>query len=179
MDNLLLSETALLGLLTEDDMHPYQIEKTVRERCMREWTELSQSAIYKLLIRLEKAGLVKNVRKVSKENRVRKIYSITRAGRKTLKKKAAEVLSEPEQMKWRVDIAVYNSGLLDSKERIACLKSYRNGLKKKIQEYRELYDFMDQKGCTTLKKEVALRPVFLLEGEIKWVNLLIAKKQVK
>jgi len=54
MPDLTNAEAALLGLLSERPMHPYQIEKEVRSRDMRFWTELSMSSIYKLLRKLEK-----------------------------------------------------------------------------------------------------------------------------
>jgi len=175
MYDLLLSETALLGLLTEETMHPYQIEKIVRERCMREWTELSQSAIYKLLTRMEKAGLVKKDRKVSKENRIRNTYSITRAGRAMLRKKVEAVLSEPEKIRWRLDVAIYNSDALTLKKRIACLQTYRQGLVKRIEFFRVLYDYMDGEKCAPHRKEIALRPIYLLEGELKWADVVLKK----
>ena len=58
------AEAALLGLLAEKPMHPYQIEQEVRYRDMRFWTELSMSSIYKLLRKLEREGLV--IKKVQK-----------------------------------------------------------------------------------------------------------------
>ena len=38
-------ETALLMLLTERPMHAYQIERVVKDRDMRLWTEMSMSSI--------------------------------------------------------------------------------------------------------------------------------------
>jgi DNA-binding PadR family transcriptional regulator len=175
MKDLLLSETALLGLLTEETMHPYQIEKIVQERCMREWTELSQSAIYKLLNRMEKTGLVKKTSKVSKENRIRNTYNITRAGRAMLRKKVAEVLSEPEKIRWQLDVAIYYSDALSLKKRISCLRSYRQNLEKRIEFFKILYDYMDGEECAPHQKEIALRPVYLLEGELKWADGVLKK----
>ena len=63
-NSLTLMETALLGLLSEGPMHPYRIEKEVRERKLRSWTDLSMSSVYKLLVKLERRGLVlRQVRK--------------------------------------------------------------------------------------------------------------------
>lgn len=175
MCDLLLSETALLGLLSEGTMHPYQIEKIVRERCMREWTELSQSAIYKLLTRMEKARLVKKNREVSRENRVRNIYSITKAGRASLRKKVAAVLSKPEQIRWQLDVAIYYSDALSPNKRYTCLQAYRKGLEKRIEFFRELVDHMDNEGCAPHQKEIARRPVYMLKAELKWADEVLRK----
>ncbi|MFC1849582.1 PadR family transcriptional regulator [candidate division CSSED10-310 bacterium] len=175
MNDLLMSEAALLGLLTEETMHPYQIEKVVRERCMREWTELSQAAIYKLLNRMEKAGLVKKDRTVTKENRIRNTYSITKAGRAALKQKVEVVLSEPEHIRWRLDVAIYYSNSLTPKKRNDCLRTYRQNLEKRINYFKETYDYMDSIECSEHRKEIALRPVYLLEAEVKWVDAVLKK----
>ena len=57
MDALSNGEAALLGLLSEKPMYPYQIEQEVKYRDMRFWNDLSMSSIYKLLDGLEKKGL--------------------------------------------------------------------------------------------------------------------------
>ncbi|MBC8375118.1 MAG: PadR family transcriptional regulator, partial [FCB group bacterium] len=75
------AEAALLGLLAEKPKHPYQIEKDVEYREMRTWTDLSMSSIYKLLKKLEDQKLVTSEMVLTEDNRARKIYSISEAGR--------------------------------------------------------------------------------------------------
>jgi DNA-binding PadR family transcriptional regulator len=89
------AEAALLGLLSEKPMHPYQIEQEVKSRDMRSWTDLSMSSIYKLMRKLEREGLViKQVRK-SSANRLRKLYSITPEGERNLKSRIRELMAAP------------------------------------------------------------------------------------
>ena len=107
--NLSNAEAALLGLLSEQSMYPYQIEQQVKNRDMRYWTELSMSSIYKLLRKLEKDGLVLKKEEVSPENRLRNLYSLTEEGVRKLKATLIALFTEPEHMRWPVDIGIYNS----------------------------------------------------------------------
>jgi DNA-binding PadR family transcriptional regulator len=174
MDQLSNSEAALLGLLSEQPMYPYQIEQEVKYRDMRFWTELSMSSIYKLLNNLEKKGLVLRANEVTAENRVRKQYSISPGGKKALKEKLAALLSEPEHIRWQVDIGTYNSSLLPRKAVQKALKEYRKALEAKIACYEELEAFLKSSGCPSHRFAVATRPVFLLRGEIEWVDSFLA-----
>ena len=52
------AELTLLGPLCEEPMHAWQIEKAIQYRDMRQWTDLSQSMIYKQLRALHAAEFV-------------------------------------------------------------------------------------------------------------------------
>jgi DNA-binding PadR family transcriptional regulator len=52
------AELMILGLLAEQPRHGYDIEKTIEERGIREWTDLAFSSIYYLITKLERAGLI-------------------------------------------------------------------------------------------------------------------------
>lgn len=170
MSELTNAKAALLGLLSERPMHPYQIEQQVKYREMRSWTDLSMSSIYKLLKALEKDGFVKSTNQVSPENRLRKLHTISGEGKKALREKLESLLSEPEHTKWQVDIGTYNLSLLPSKSVRKALEKYRLGLKEKIEGYNALLKFLQDSGCPPHRFSVATRPVFLLKGEIDWVD---------
>jgi DNA-binding PadR family transcriptional regulator len=174
MNEISNAEAALLGLLSEQPMYPYQIEQEVECRSMRDWTELSMSSIYKLLAKLEKAGLVLRANEVSPENRLRKQYSISDEGKKALQDKLARLLSEPEHIRWQVDIGTYNCDLLPLKVVKKSLKEYRKGLEKNIKCYEELLKFLQDCDCPGHRFAVATRPIFLLKGEIEWVDAYLA-----
>jgi DNA-binding PadR family transcriptional regulator len=53
-------ELALLGLLTEQDLHGYEIKKQLGD-LLGSWSTMSFGSLYPALARLEKAGLVKAV----------------------------------------------------------------------------------------------------------------------
>ena len=47
-------EAAILGLLCENPLYGYTIEKIIEERGMRHWTDIGFSSIYYVLKRLER-----------------------------------------------------------------------------------------------------------------------------
>lgn len=162
------ADTALLGLLCEKAMHPWQLQKVVEERDMRSWTDLSQSTIYKQLRTLEKQGLVECQQEVG-DGRVRKVYSVTPTGREALLARLRELLSEPQQLKWRVDLGVYNLHLLPPADVLACLATYHAKLNEGVECYRKLDAYLESCGCPKHHRAVAQRPLYLLEGELRWL----------
>ncbi len=168
-------EAALLGLLSEEPMYPYQIEKEVEWRDMRFWTELSMSSIYKLLRKCEKEGLVKRADRISPEGRLRKLCTISAKGRRALEEKIEDLLSRPGHVRWPVDIGIYNCDLLPVRRVRAALEKYRAALQEKIRGYEALLEFLRDAGCPPHRFGVATRPVFLLEGEIGWVDSYLAE----
>ena len=142
---------------------------------MRFWTDLSRSAIYKLLRKLEKDGLVTSKKQVSSENRLQRLYSLNKKGKSALQEKLGGILRSPEHLRWQIDIGVYNSDLLTKEEVKAALNEYRNELQKEIIGYRNLLKFLVESKCPKHRFELAKRPVFLLEAEIKWVDAYLSE----
>ncbi|MDD4308991.1 MAG: PadR family transcriptional regulator [Candidatus Cloacimonetes bacterium] len=169
------AEASLLGLLTEADKHPYQIEKDVQFRDMRFWTELSMSAIYKTLVKLETMGYVESTTEISEENRARKIYRITAEGIAAFKDKLTELVSEVEHIRWQADIAFYNFDIFPKDKQVEMLESYKTKLREKITEYKALEDFMVGENCSIYPQSISRRPVYLLQGEINWVEDFILR----
>ena len=54
MNKISSIETAVLGMLFDEAMHGYEIEKAIEWQSMREWTDIAFSSIYYVLKRLEK-----------------------------------------------------------------------------------------------------------------------------
>ena len=164
------AETALLGLLAERPRHPYQIETEVRNRDMRAWTDLSMSSIYKLLRKLERDGFVVSKTQLSEQNRARKTYEITEDGMDLLRERVRVILSEPQSVKWPIDVAISNLAVIPVEEAAACLRTYRGGLEERLNGYRALEDYLRTEGCPAYRFAFARRPARMLEGEIRWVD---------
>jgi DNA-binding PadR family transcriptional regulator len=83
---------AMLGILAEKDLHGYELKSNFDEKVGEFWS-LNYGQIYTTLDRLEKEDLVSHDRQSQDKRPDRKIYSITRKGRKELE----EWLSTPVQ----------------------------------------------------------------------------------
>ena len=78
----------LLKLLSEKDMYGYEMIETLRERSQNVF-EMKAGTLYPLLHTLEEKQLL-TVYEQEVNGKVRKYYSITKEGRKTLEQKQKE-----------------------------------------------------------------------------------------
>jgi DNA-binding PadR family transcriptional regulator len=87
---------AILSLLFERDMHPYELRRLVRERGKDDMVDLRPGSLYRTIERLERAGLVEPV-ETTREGRFpeRTVYRITEHGREELEEWLRELLSTP------------------------------------------------------------------------------------
>lgn len=151
-------------------MHAYMIEQAIKSRSMREWTEISMSSVYKLLRKLEKDGLVCSKTGISKNNVTQKVYCLTPLGRKNLKEAIRILLSEPEHMIYRIDLATSHLCQLTKKEATECLKKYEAKLIEGLKCYRELEKYLKKRSCPSHGMALAQRPQYLITGELSWVR---------
>lgn len=163
------SEIVLLGLLSEGAKYAWQIEKDVEHRAIRFWTDLSQATIYRQLTALEKAGMIDSSRGVV-DGRARKTYTLTVLGNAALCENLLGLLTAPEHMKYGIDLATYNSGLLHRNDVLTALSSYREKLLEAIRGYEETEEYMRSEGCPYHRLAVVRRPRYLLQGDINWID---------
>jgi DNA-binding PadR family transcriptional regulator len=98
MEPITNTELALLGLIMEQPRHAYEIEQVIEQRNMRYWTEIGFSSIYRILTRLEEAGLLSaELQPAEGRGPARKVYQLTDSGRIAWQQAALHTLAEPER----------------------------------------------------------------------------------
>jgi len=87
---------AVLALLSERQMHPYEMSSTLRERAKEESIKLNYGSLYSVVESLRRHGLI-DVQETVREGRrpERTIYAITEPGRIELVDWMSELLSIP------------------------------------------------------------------------------------
>src|SRR5699024_6335832 len=87
---------AVLTLLSEESMHPYEISTTLKQRRKEDSIKLNFGSLYSVVESLEKRGLIE-VRGAQREgNRPeRTIYGVTEEGRQLMRSWLGEMLSTP------------------------------------------------------------------------------------
>jgi DNA-binding PadR family transcriptional regulator len=88
---------AILGLLENGPMHPYGIQRLIKEWGKDKVVNVGQRAsLYRMIARLEEAGLIR-AGGTDRDERYpeRTIYHVTDAGRNTSRQWLAEILSTP------------------------------------------------------------------------------------
>ena len=87
---------AVLSLLDERPMHPYEISFTMRERHMDYSIKLKFGSLYHVVDSLAGAGLIEPLETTREGRRPeRTVYRLTEAGRIALEERLASMLSEP------------------------------------------------------------------------------------
>jgi DNA-binding PadR family transcriptional regulator len=163
-------ETALLGLLNEQPMHAYEIEKTIKQRNMRHWTEISFSTLYYELKKLEKKHLVTSKITLSDNNITKKTYTINTEGKKILKQKTIDLLSHIEKIIWQIDLAMANLNVLTDHEAIDAFTQYIKSIDKYITMYQELYTQLKENDYPDSDLALVNRPLMHLRIEKKWAQ---------
>lgn len=164
-------EAGILGLLCEKSMYGYEIEKIIEERNMRMWTEISFSTIYYVLKKLEKKVYVKSESKIIK-NRMQKIYSVTKEGKKVFQEKVKLLISKWERPIWPIEIGLSNISILNKKTIQQCFENYIESIDKAITIHKELEKYL-LKNCDLANVSLARRPLYILEAEKRWIKELL------
>ena len=175
MSTLSPLEAALLGLLHERPMHPYELEKTVTDRDMRCWTGISLSSIYKVLGKLGKKGLVNAQVELTGSNQAKKVYRLTPAGEQEVREKVRELVSEVEHMVYRVDIGLHNLHLLAPGEVEESFQKYIASIDEHERCFTALEQYLVQEGCPVHRVALAKRRLCLLAADREWARAFLAE----
>jgi DNA-binding PadR family transcriptional regulator len=147
---------ALLTLLTERPMYPYEMAATLRERGKDEAIKINWGSLYTVVQNLEKYGFIEAL-DVVREGRQpeRTTYQITDAGRAELKDWLRELLSEPAREYTRFEAALGDCAVLPPNELVDLLQQRLVAL--------EAANAQHQAGLDTLVAQVPR--LFLIESE--------------
>ncbi|MBY8983310.1 MAG: PadR family transcriptional regulator [Candidatus Lokiarchaeota archaeon] len=168
-------ELVILCMLYKKSMYGYEIEKEIIDTSMRDWTEIAFSSIYYLLKKLESKDFVVSEISLNKKSQTRKIYTITSKGKEIVKSNLLKIISERENLIWRIDLGLAYLDILNSEEILKGLENYRKDTINSIKGYNNLLDYLKSNNCSYNRLELAERPLILLEAENKWINNLISK----
>jgi DNA-binding PadR family transcriptional regulator len=125
---LTLNEIAILGLLAEKPAYGYELDKLIEARGIRDWTYIAFSSIYAVLTGLEKRRMVISQTEL-RANRARKLYSITKEGRRTAKHAIKELLATAIQSPDPMMLALANDKMIAEADYIEALRSRLEALR--------------------------------------------------
>jgi DNA-binding PadR family transcriptional regulator len=126
-------EAAILGLLCERPQYGYDLDRTIDERGMRNWTQIGFSSIYYVLKRLEKGGLISSELETVEGKPSRRNYTITGSGLEAMREKIVNVLSNCPKLISPFDLGLANLDLLTGPEAIECLREHMESLEKRTE----------------------------------------------
>ncbi|MCK9899485.1 PadR family transcriptional regulator [Frankia sp. Cpl3] len=148
---------AVLALLNERPMHPYEISTTLRGRRKQDSIKLNFGSLYTVVEALERAGHITATATVRAGRRPeRTIYAITDSGRTELDDWMVELVSTPMKEYTRFEAALSLLPVLPASEVVGLLRERRQRL---------LEDAEAAKATGRLAKVAGLPHIFRLEGE--------------
>jgi DNA-binding PadR family transcriptional regulator len=165
---------AVMALLYERPMHPYEMVTLMRERGKHETVRLRYSSLYSVVGALEREGLIVPKETVREGRRPeRTVYGITGAGREEFLTWLRELLREPVK-----EYTQFAAGLsflpgLPPEEAVELLKERARRLEKETTEMgSRLEDAMERYDLPRLFLVESEHELMLREAELEWVRKL-------
>jgi DNA-binding PadR family transcriptional regulator len=170
-----LWEIAVLALLREAPMHPYQMQRLLRDRHKDELLVLKRGSLYHAINRLVKAGLIKAVSSERDGRRPeRTTYRIAPEGRRELTRVLRQMVGVPRHESSEFMAAMSFLLFLDQEDAIARLKERAQRLE---QNARAIEAGM-KTASAYVKRINLIESEYLLamrKAELKWVRDLIGE----
>lgn len=167
-------QLVILGLLSEQPRHGYELRQEVERRLYATYINLSGGSLYYNLGQLERAGHVEKAR-IEQKGRypARHVYQITTAGREYLKTELRRLLLDTEAREKAFDplnaaLAFWRPGDIDE---------LREALTKQLQWARKRVEWILRQQDYWSKQNIAIPQVKIiehglahLEAEITWLE---------
>ncbi len=149
---------AVLTLLDEGPMHPYEMSTTLRERHKEDSIKLNYGSLYSVVASLQKYGLITVQETVREGNRPeRTIYAVTEAGRLKMNDWLSELISTPAREFTGFEAALSLMGALPPDQVIRLLDIRANTLQVRLH----------QLEAVTNGVPPNFPEIFLIEGEFQ------------
>ncbi len=166
---------AVMTLLMERPMHPYEMKLKMKERGHDQVIRLKGGSIYDTVERLEEGGFITS-QAPSREGRrpERTVYAITEDGREEITAWMREMLAQPVNDYPQFAAALAFLAVLDKDEVVRLLRARTALLESQIAR--------NENGLENLQKTLAIPRLFLVEAEygvvlnraeLEWVRSLI------
>jgi DNA-binding PadR family transcriptional regulator len=164
---------AVLGVLAQRPMHPYEIATTLRDYGKDSSIKVKWGSLYTVVATLEKGGLISATGTDRQGGRPeRTIYGLTPEGREELGDWLRELLSVPDREYPRFEAALSLIAIVPPEEAASLLDSRLRRLEGEIVAQRAALEHY-AKGLPRLFLIEAEFHVALLEAEATWVRQVV------
>jgi DNA-binding PadR family transcriptional regulator len=167
---------AVLVLLYERPMHPYEMAATLRERRKEESIKLRYGSLYTVIEQLVKAGFIAQKKTTREGNRPeRTVYEINKAGEGEMRDWMREILSTPSKEYLRFEAGLSLLPALPPEDVTDLLETRMEFLKKDIEQIKtgmQQAKAMELPALFSIESEYRLAG---LETELGFVESLILR----
>lgn len=165
---------AVMALLYERPMHPYEMVSLMRERGKHESVRLRYSSLYSVVEALEREGLI-SPRETVREGRrpERTVYALTDEGREEFLSWLRELLREPVKEYTQFAAGLTFIPTLPPNEAAALLDERVRRLEEEVGEMRSRLGAVMEGGLPRLFLVEAEHELVLREAELRWVHEIV------
>ncbi|MFS0734300.1 PadR family transcriptional regulator [Microbacterium sp. 1P10UB] len=173
VDRLTPLGTMVLALLVEGDMHPYEMMRLMRGRREDRLVSITNGTLYHTVGRLERAGLVAQVRVDRDGNRPeRTTYTLTDEGAEAVREWVRRELPRTDHpAEFRIALAEAHN--LDRAEVVDLLRARRAGLEGQYALHRDGREDALERAVPEVYLLEVEREAVLLETELRWLDGLL------
>ena len=165
---------AVLSLLTERPMHPYEMSAIMRQRDVSSAIKLNQSSLYSVIEALQREEWIVPV-ETQREGRYpeRTIYTTTEAGREEFADWLRSLIQRPATEYTQFAAGLTFLGHLPPTEAATLLQEHAHSLQEQIRSSRSLIEKTRQLGVDRLFLVEDAYTLTLLEAKLAFVQHLI------
>lgn len=163
----------VLGMLKDDALSAYDIQKLVEYRNISKWVKISTPSIYKKVIQLEEKGYVKS--SIVKEGKMpeKAVYSLTEAGEEEFVRLMSDISSKPVRIFLDFNAVVVNIDKLPAQNRNLCLTQIEENVKSLKAYLEENIDMKENNARIPETGKAVLQQQYILVQTIEtWIASL-------
>lgn len=162
---------AVLTLVFEQPMHPYEMAATLRERQKDASIKLNYGSLYTVVDQLQRAGYIVP-RETSRDGRrpERTIYAITDAGTTRMREWMRDLIRTPAKEYPQFEAALSLLGALHPDEALAMLAERVTRLESTVAAQRRIMDETAAQGLPRLFMIEGAYELAMTEAELAWVR---------
>jgi DNA-binding PadR family transcriptional regulator len=163
----------VLGLLSEEPMHGYQLKRVLEDKHADLWSEVSTGHLYYTLKKLRNKGLVVEKTDQKGNRPPRHVYSLTQEGREALEGGLDELDVHSQRLYFGLDTVIgFSKPLeLDADKLAELLDKRLKAVREEEKQMREAWKKMQEDGELTFGEYVIFQHrKCLLKAERKWLR---------
>lgn len=121
-------DLVVLGILKQQPMSAYDIQKAVDYRHISRWVKISTPSIYKKVLKLEADGLLSRVLNPQDTTTEKAIYALTAAGEERFVELMTSIAAQPVRLFLDFNAVIVNLFSLNEAQRNGCLEAIANNI---------------------------------------------------
>jgi DNA-binding PadR family transcriptional regulator len=167
------AELAILSLVAERPRHGYEIDQVIKERGMRDWTEVGFSSIYYLLKKLERDGRLEGRLEEAERGPARKVYHITSEGQTAFRAAVLDALSVPVRRHSPLQLGLANLPSIPYGEVLTALRQYRDALAARLVDVSSKQQ--RQQPLPFFVDAMFEHSITMIKAELRWLERFVEK----